>query len=178
MNTLYEDEKQTTDLKPVSNLIFWGLLLFFLFEYIRPGSYLPIPGKLNTIIPLFVFLATFISKDGRSNLTILNASNTKWLLFYILLFPIQAFTADVTYYVFLTFKKIVGYFLIYFVIIKQVTSLRRINAIFSTLIFLHFWCPVTDWPALLGLAPWQAGRLCWLWWSRLPGWPPSPKRSK
>jgi len=138
MNTLYEDEKQTTDLKPVSNLIFWGLLLFFLFEYIRPGSYLPIPGKLNTIIPLFVFLATFISKDGRSNLTILNASNTKWLLFYILLFPIQAFTADVTYYVFLTFKKIVGYFLIYFVIIKQVTSLRRINAIFSTLIFLHF----------------------------------------
>lgn len=128
-----------SSIKPVSGKLFWGLLIFFLFEYVRPGSYFPIleVAKLNTIIPVTVLLFTFLANGGRSYSDILNAHSTKWLLFFIILFPIQVFTADVTLYVWNTFKAIVGYLLIYFVIIKQVTSIQRIKAVFATLVLVH-----------------------------------------
>jgi len=126
-------------IKPVSTVLFGGLLLFFLFEYVRPGSYFPVleAAKLNTVIPVAVFVFTFFSNAGRSNLAVINARNTKWLLFFLFLFPIQSITADVTLYVYNAFKAIVGYLLIYFVIVKQVTDMQRIKAVFSVLVFIH-----------------------------------------
>ena len=127
------------EIKPISDKLFCGLLIFFLFEYVRPGSYFPIleVAKLNTIIPVTVFIFTFFANGGRSYLDILNTHSAKWLLFFIILFPIQVFTADVTLYVWNTFKAIVGYLLIYFVIIMQVTSIQRIKAVFATMVLLH-----------------------------------------
>ncbi len=127
------------EIKPVSDKLFWGLLIFFLIEYVRPGSYFPVleAGKLNTVIPVAVFIFTLFSSGGRSPLDIIAARNTKWLLFFLCLFPVQVFTADVTLYVYETFKAIVGYFLIYFVILKQVTSIQRIKAVFATLVLVH-----------------------------------------
>lgn len=134
-----EDKIPSVKIIPVSNLLFFGLLLFFIFEYIRPGSYFPIleRAKLNTIIPVTVFILTFFAYGGRSHSDILNVRSAKWLLLFIFLFPVQVFTADVTLYVWNTFRAIVGYLLIYFVIIKQVTSIQRIKAVFATLVLVH-----------------------------------------
>jgi putative inorganic carbon (HCO3(-)) transporter len=105
----------------------------------RPGTYLPFleAAKLNTIIPLSVFVLTFISSGGPSNSHILKAKNTLWFGFFLCLFPIQIFTADVRLYVFDTFKVVLGYLLIYFVIIKQVNTMGRIKGLFATLIAVH-----------------------------------------
>ena len=139
INKSIEDGNSFNDIKPTSNLLFGGLLLFFLFEYVRPGSHFPVleAAKINTLIPISVFVFTFLSSSGRSHSAILSALNTKWFLFFIALFPIQVFTADVTLYVFQRFIMSFGYLLVYFVIMRQVTSIQRIKAVFSTLIFVH-----------------------------------------
>ena len=139
LNKTLDDSSSSNEERPTSKALFVGLLLFFLFEYGRPGSYIPLLGvaKLNTIIPVLVFLLTFFSSAGTGNMTVVGARNTRWLSFFLLLFIIQAFTADVTLYVYNVFKAIVGYLLVYFVIIKQVTSIGRIKAVFSALVFIH-----------------------------------------
>lgn len=139
VNMPLEEGIPSNGIKPVSKLLFWGLLLFFLFEYVRPGSYFPVieKAKLNTMVPLAVFVFTFLSKAGRSNLTVIKARNSKWLFFFLSLFIIHSVTADVTLYVYEAFKAIVGYLLIYIVIIRQVTNIQRIKAVFSALIFVH-----------------------------------------
>lgn len=132
-------ERPSIAIKRISNILFGGLLLFFVLEYFRLGRYIPIidVAKLNTIIPVGVFVLTFISRNGPSHRVILNASNSRWLAFFLLLFPIQVFTADVTLYVFNVFKAIVGYLFIYFIIVKQVTNVTRIKVVFSAMVFIH-----------------------------------------
>jgi putative inorganic carbon (HCO3(-)) transporter len=126
-------------LKPISTLLFTGLLLFFLFEYVRPGSYFPVLEalKLNTVIPVAVFILTLISSNGRLRVHELQALNTKWFLLFIALFPIQVLFVDVKLYVFEVFKAIVGYLLIYYVILRQVTDIKRMKAVFAVLVFIH-----------------------------------------
>lgn len=139
MNKSIEDGSSLKGIKPGSNLLFGGLLLFFLFEYARPGSYFPVleAAKINTLLPVAVFILTFMSSRGRPPKVVLTAPNTKWFLFFIALFPLQLLTADVTLYVYETFKAVVGYLLIYYVIIRQVTKIERIRAIFFILVFIH-----------------------------------------
>jgi putative inorganic carbon (hco3(-)) transporter len=125
--------------KSVPSYLFAGLLLFFILEYVRPGSYIPVleAAKLNAIIPLSVFILTFLSGGGPTNSEILKMSNMKWFSFFLCLFPIQFFTADVTQYVFDIFKAVLGYILIYFVIIKQVNTIWRMKAVLIILISVH-----------------------------------------
>jgi len=139
MNTIAYNKIPSVETTPVSNMLFYGLLLFFFFEYVRPGMYFPPleAARLNTLIPVAVFCFTLLSAGGRSNNEFLNAGNTKWLIFFLCFFPIQIFTADVTLYVYESFKAVIGYFLIYFVIIKQVHNIKRIKSVFIILVFVH-----------------------------------------
>lgn len=126
-------------MKPVSNVLFGGLLLFFLFEYVRPGYYFPIlqAAKIGTLIPLAVFVATLFSNRGSSHHSVISAPNTIWFLFFFLLIFIQLFTADVSLYVFNIFKTVFGYFLIYFIMVRQVTDIQRVKSIFFILLLAH-----------------------------------------
>jgi hypothetical protein len=139
LNNTLEINNPMNDIKPVSKFLFAGLLLFFVFEYIRPGSYLTVLEaiKLNTIIPLSVFVFTLFSNGNPTSSDILKAKNTKWFILFLCLFPFQFLTADVRQYIFDTFKTVIGYIFIYFVIVKQVTTIGRIKAIFTTLIVVH-----------------------------------------
>lgn len=123
----------------VSLVLFGGLILFFLFEYVRPGSYFPVVDalKMNTIIPLVVFILTVFSRRGRPQKDVFDSASTKWFLFFLVLFPIQVLTVDVKLYVYEIFKAIVGYLLIYYVIIRQATEITKIKTIFFTLTFIH-----------------------------------------
>ena len=139
MNNMIDDHASFRDVKPTPNILFGGLLLFFWLEYTRPGSYFSVIelAHINTIIPVIVFMATYLSHSGRANSEIFKALNTKWFIFFIILFPVQILTADVKIYVFVKFTSVVGYLLIYFVIVKQVTNIQRLKKIFSTLIIMH-----------------------------------------
>lgn len=139
MNMVIRSETTLTRIHPVPKFLFGGLLIYFIIEYIRPGAYFPVLeiARLNTIVPFIIIFFTLITRNGQPNTNILKAKNTKWFIFFLCLFPIQIFTADVTLYVFNTFKAVLGFVLIYFVIIKQITSMERMKALLTILVLIH-----------------------------------------
>jgi len=122
-----------------SKIVFYGLLLFFVLEYTRPAQYFPVLGalELNTLVPVSIFVLSVLSQADPSSWHILKNRTSRWLLFFLFLLGISILTADVTYYSYTTFKAVFGYFLIYYVIIKQTTALTRLKALFATLIIVH-----------------------------------------
>lgn len=132
---------------PISRGLFLGLIAFILFEYLRPGNYFAILDvvKLNTLIPVAIFVLTLLSKNGRTGKEVLLATSSKWFVMLLALFALQFLLADVRLYVYDAFKAFIGYLLIYYVIVKQVTNLERIRGVLSTLVVVHV--------ALIGMYP-------------------------
>lgn len=129
------------DIQPVSKFVFIWLILFFIFEYLRPGLDYPVIDRirLNTIIPLTVLFLTIFSSKGNSNQQVFSAISTKWFLFFIFLFIIQFIAADVRQYVYDTFKAVIGYLFIYYVIMRHVADIKKIKIIFFILLAIHVW---------------------------------------
>lgn len=124
---------------PVSGPLFLGLLAIFWLEYLRPGNYVSAIDaiKLNTIIPLAVALATFFAREGRPNEQVFRARDTKLFLFLLLMFGVQMFVVDVRLYVFEILKGFVGYLLLYYILVRQVTTLHRLKVVMVTLVLVH-----------------------------------------
>jgi probable O-glycosylation ligase (exosortase A-associated) len=139
MTIRYKAQSDREDLRPVSGILFSGLLLVFWLEYARPGTYFPLLDtlKLSLIVPVAVFAFTLLSRDGRPHSAPLKAPDTKWFLLLVCLFLVQFVTAPVRLYVYETLKGVVGYLLVYYVIIRQVESLRRLKAVMGTLVLVH-----------------------------------------
>ncbi len=120
-------------------ILFYGLLLFFVFEYARPGYHIPILRilKLNSLIPLSVFIFSVFSRNDIENSRILKSHNARWLSFFLFLIVVSVLTADVTLYAYTIFKVVFSYLIIFFVIRKQVTDVGRMKALFATLTAVH-----------------------------------------
>ena len=77
-------------------MIYFGLLLVFIFEYMRPGSYVPALGILNSILPLGIFVLSIFVSSKHSNGAILQERNTWWLLYFLFLIGLSVVvTAEV-----------------------------------------------------------------------------------
>lgn len=117
-------------------MVYAGLLLFFVLEYVRPGSYFPPLSLLYTIVPAGVILGTLLGKrEAPADSPI--ESNT-WIFGILLsLIVSSVIVADVTMYTFTIFTSVLGYVLVYWVITRQVTTLPRLKGLFLTLIAIH-----------------------------------------
>ena len=128
-------------------MTYLGLLLFFVFEYVRIGNY--VPGvtalHLNSLIPLSVFTATVFGRGPVSNGDVLKEQNTMLLLLLLGLVAASVAVAAVTMNTLEVFITVLGYTLIYYVIAKQATTLSRIKGIFKVLVGVHL--------ALIALTP-------------------------
>lgn len=121
-------------------MIYYALLLFFVLEYVRPGSYVPALNllRLNSLVPVAVILGTIVSKGPVSSREVLSETNSKIILGLLgLIFVSIVLTAEVTLYAYEVFKTVLGYVLVYWVITKQVTDLDRMKGLFKTLVFVH-----------------------------------------
>lgn len=118
-------------------MVFFGLLLVFVFEYIRPGTWVPILGSVGTVVALSVFALSLISKSDNSNADILRDRNGKLMLFFLSLVVISVLTAHVTEFAFNRFKAVLGYFFLFFMVAKLVTDLKRLRLLFILLILIH-----------------------------------------
>lgn len=125
--------------KKSSNLLYYGILLFFIIEYLRPGQYFPLLYmlKVGTILPLMLFALTFFSSRTISNYEVCKSSNSKWLAFFLVLLVISIFTSDVTFYAYEKFKGVVGFVIIYFIIAKEINTIGRMKGLFVVLSLLH-----------------------------------------
>lgn len=132
------------------NLAYYGLLALFVFEYLRPTSYLPALNifRLNTIIPICTFLLSFAATSNISNFEILKNKNTKLLIGFLFLIFVSILTADVTLYSFNIFKTVFGYSVIYLIICKEIDNLKKLKGVFNMLVFIHV-CVALLSPALL-----------------------------
>lgn len=120
-------------------LLYAGFLLSVFLDYVRPGSYLPFIEtlRLNSVVPLTVLLATLFHTSDVSNRELFQHSNSRWLQYFLLLLVISVLTAEVTEYSFKVFKTVLGFVFWYYMIVKLVTTERRMQALFGILVFSH-----------------------------------------
>lgn len=119
-------------------MIYLGLLLVFIFEYMRPGSYVPGLGVLNSILPLGMFALSILVSGKHGNLEILRQRNTLWLLYFLFLIGLSMlFTAEVRLYAYTRFTQVLGYIFLYFMIVKLTTDIGRLKLLFATLVVIH-----------------------------------------
>lgn len=119
-------------------MVYYGLLLFFVLEYIRPGSYVPalIALHLNSIVPLTALLGSIFTKRVKVP-EVLGSPNARWILFLLALMVISGFTCDVKLYALNVFENVVGYFFMFFILKKEIYDLDRIKGVLTTLILVH-----------------------------------------
>lgn len=120
-------------------MAYYGLLLFFILEYIRPGTYLPIIDvlHLNTIVPGVIVSVALFTNDRVSNRDVWREPNTRMFLLLMGLIGLSILTADVRLYAFNTLTTVFGYVIISVVIFKQMTDIQRMKGVFNILIMVH-----------------------------------------
>lgn len=120
-------------------MLYLGFLFSIFLDYVRPGYYLPIIEALhlNSLVPLSVLVATVFLKSPVTDQALLGNRNSKWLLFFVFLLVISILTADVTEFSFKIFKTVLGFLFWYYMIVRIVTTERRMRGVFGTLVISH-----------------------------------------
>ncbi len=116
------------------------LLLFFVVEYVRPTSYVPalMPLKLNSVVPFAAFIGTVASGAAAAvrdrGVSDLN-SRAVWGLVGLVF--VSVLTADVQLYAWERFTAVIGYAIIYSVLVCELINLDRIKGVFMALVGVH-----------------------------------------
>jgi len=120
-------------------MLYYGVLLFFILEYVRPVKFLPflLPLHMNSIVPASIAVLSLRNNKILSNIDFIRLSNTKYILIFLALIAAGVLWADVTYYVWLKFSMVLGWFLIYLAIIKNVDGEKGLAGVFVTIVFSH-----------------------------------------
>ena len=122
-------------------MIYYGLLLFFVFEYVRPGTYFPPINilRVNTLLPMAVVVGSFFGKgpDGAVKPNIMGEMNTKIMLFLLGMITFSVAYADVTMNVFTIFTTALGYSMIYWVLSRELFTIAHVKGVFVVLLLVH-----------------------------------------
>lgn len=112
------------------------LLLFFVFEYVRPGSYVRALNilHLNSIIPFVLVLGSVFSGRAAAAFRERNVH----LVFALLgLIGVSVLTADVTLYSYNVFTAVLGYAVIAVVLRTLLDDFSKVRGVLNTLIMVH-----------------------------------------
>ena len=120
-------------------MTYYLLLLFFVFDYIRPGTYIPGLDALhfNSVVPVLAIIGTLAIKTRVSNKDALAEPNTALMGVLLVMLCVSTLFATVTMYAFDVTKTVFAYILIYFVIVRQVGDVKRLKGILMTLVLVH-----------------------------------------
>jgi putative inorganic carbon (HCO3(-)) transporter len=120
-------------------MLYCGILLFFVLEYVQLGHYVPVLYTLhvNSIVPLSVFVGSLVSRGQVKISEVLNSTNARWLMYLMVLIVISALWCDVKQYALNTFVVVLGYCLAYFFLRKEIYSLDRLRGVLLTLVGAH-----------------------------------------
>lgn len=121
-------------------MIYYGILLFFILEYVRPSSYIPALNALhlNSLVPLAVLVGSLFSANKEVSLSdILRSPNARWISFFIFLLVVSSVFADVRSHVFDVFMTVLSYCFMYIFVRKEIYDLERIKGVFKILILVN-----------------------------------------
>lgn len=124
---------------PGTEIYYWWLLVALFFEYARPASFLSglAVMKLNSLIPLSLLAAVLLAKGLRPFGEIYQDTGSRWLTAYLGLMVISIPIAAVTTYAIDTFTGVLGYYFLFLIVSRVVTSFRRMYGVFAVLIAAH-----------------------------------------
>lgn len=118
-------------------MAFLGLLVVFVFEYVRPGTWVPALGAAGTFVALGTLALALITKSENSNGDVFKDKNGLLMLWFLALVTISVLTAEVTEFAFNRFKTVLGYVFLFFMIAKLVADEKRLRTVFFVLVALH-----------------------------------------
>ncbi len=120
-------------------MVYYGLLLFFLLEYVRPTSYIPALNALhlNSIVPIGVLLGSHLRNLSVATGEVLASPNARWIMFLMCLIGLSGLICDVKLYALTVFISVFGYFLMYVAVRKEVYDFARIRGVFGILLLAH-----------------------------------------
>jgi probable O-glycosylation ligase (exosortase A-associated) len=120
-------------------MVYYGLLLFFLLEYVRPTSYIPALNvlHLNSVVPLGVLLGSQLTNLRVATGEVLASPNARWIMFLVCLIGLSGLICDVKIYALTVFINVLGYFLMYVALRKEVYDFERIKGVFGILLVAH-----------------------------------------
>ncbi len=122
-----------------TQIYYWWLLLALFFEYVRPGSFVPVINavKLGTIIPVSLLAVTLFAPGLRPWGAIFSDRYVRWLVAFIALIALSVPFATVTMYAYNVLTGVLTQFTLFMMIARIATSLARLRGIFATLIAAH-----------------------------------------
>lgn len=120
-------------------MLYAGFLLSIFLDYVRPGSYLPIINaiKLNSIVPLMVLVAAVFYKGPTSNARVFQNANIKLILFFLFLLGVSVLIADVTFYSYNIFTRVLGFVFWTYIISRLIISKEKMKGLFIIFVVSH-----------------------------------------
>jgi putative inorganic carbon (HCO3(-)) transporter len=120
-------------------VMYYGLIAFFILEYVRPTSF--IPGlyllKLNSLVPLAVGFANLVDDKLATNAEIRSETTAKLVLGILGLLVIHVPFAEVTTYAWDNMTFVAGFVLVFWVLAKQLDTIQKIKGVFKALVVSH-----------------------------------------
>lgn len=120
-------------------MAYYGLLLTWILDYIRPGATSPVVGalKLYTVVPLLTFLIAVTTSSRTSHGEIWSSSNLRWLLFFVIWILLSTAVAVRTDLAFTRLNQAFGYVLMFYIIARAADDLGKIKGLMRALIAIH-----------------------------------------
>lgn len=117
--------------------LYWWLLLAVFFEYARPGAFVPIPGQVNSLIPLALLGVSSFAQGLRPLRDIFRDRMAKWLLIFLTLIFLSVLHAEVTFNAYNIFTGTLGYFFLFILLARILTTRGRVIGLFLMLGLSH-----------------------------------------
>jgi len=120
-------------------MLYGGFLFSIFLEYVSPASYLPILNalKITSLVPILVLIGSVYYKSSVDNPSLFQHSNSKWILFFMMLLGISVLDADVTMYSYNIFKVVLGFVFWYYIIVRLITDREKIKGLFAVMVISH-----------------------------------------
>lgn len=127
------------DPEKAGKFLYWWLLVALFFEYARPSYQFTFlqPLRLNTVIPLGLLAVSMVAGGQRSWKEITSDRMWIWPFVFVGFVLVSMAWASVTTYAYNTFTAILGYLFLYLLVMRIVTTRRRLYGVFITLIVAH-----------------------------------------
>ena len=131
--------KPPADPEKAGKFLYWWLLLALFFEYARPSYQFTflLPLRLNTLIPMGLFVVSLFAGGQRPWKEITSDRMWVWPFVFVTFVIVSMSWANVKTYTYNTFMLILGYLILYVLVIRICTTLKRLYGVFLTLILAH-----------------------------------------
>lgn len=119
-------------------MLYAGLILTFVLEYIRPADYFPAlaAAKLNSVVPLTVFTFSLFSNTTVSHEEIWKSASTKWLTFFLVWIVLTMLIFGGPF-ANTKFTLALGYFFIFYSVCKLVDTKKKFDFLILSLGIIH-----------------------------------------